>query len=202
MEQKFQTSFIPKKSVMPDLSSRPSIGLFLLISIILLLISFSIAAYVYLEKQTLISKIANAKVSIEKNKNNFETATIEDIVRLDARIKVAEGLISRHISVSPIFKFIEDHTLRNVRFKGFNFSIGGTNISSGSAFKIVMSGQAKDFKTLALQADEFGKIEYRNIIKDTVFSSLDLAANGNVGFSFSASIIPDFIKYENRPNFK
>jgi len=202
METKFQTSFIPKKSVTQEVTSGPVIGLFLLIAIILLLISFSIAGWVYLEKQILIKKINDDKAAIETNKNNFEIATIESVIRLDSRIKVANELIANHLSVSPVFNFIESRTLKNVRFKSFSFSTDGIDSSLNPAFKVVMSGQAKDFKTLALQADEFGKPEYRGVIKDPVFSSLDLAADGSVNFSFSASLVSDFVKYENSTNLQ
>jgi hypothetical protein len=63
-----------------------------------------------------------------------------------------------------------------------------------------MSGQAKDFKTIALQANEFGKIEYRDSIKEPVFSDLNLTADASVSFSFSAYVIPKFISY--RDNIK
>ena len=200
METKFQTSFIPKKSVTESVSSRPAVGLLLLIAIILLLISLSVAGWVYLEKQTLISYIGKDKIKIEANKSNFETATIEDTVRLDSRIKVANELIAKHLSVSPIFSFIEARTLKNVRFKSFIFSANGTDSAGNHILKIDMSGQAKNFETLASQADEFGKPEYRGVVKDPVFSSLDLATDGSVNFSFTASIVPDFVKYQNNLN--
>lgn len=202
METKFQTSFIPKKSVAEGITRKPSVGLFLLIAIILFIVSLSVAGWVYLEKKVLITKINNEKTAIETNKNNFETATIESIIRLDSRIKVANELVANHLSVSPIFNFIESRTLKNVRFKSFTFSAKGTDSSGNSVLKIDLSGQAKDFKTLALQADEFGKPEYRGVISGPMFSSLNLAVDGSVNFNFSASVISDFVKYKNSTNFQ
>jgi hypothetical protein len=202
METKFQTSFIPKKTVVEGITRKPSVGLFLLIAIILFIVSLSVAGWVYLEKKVLITKINNEKTAIETNKNNFETATIESIIRLDSRIKVANDLVKNHLSVSPIFNFIESRTLKNVRFKSFTFSSKGTDSSGNPVLKIDLSGQAKDFKTLALQADEFGKTEYRGVIEGPMFSSLNLAVDGSVNFNFSASVVPDFAKYENSTNFQ
>ena len=202
METKFQTSFIPKKTVTEGITRKPSVGLFLLIAIILFIVSLSVAGWVYLEKKVLITKINNEKTAIETNKNNFETATIESIIRLDSRIKVANDLVKNHLSVSPIFDFIESRTLKNVRFKSFTFSAKGTDSSGNPVLKIDLSGQAKDFKTLALQADEFGKTEYRGVIEGPIFSSLNLAVDGSVNFNFSASVVSDFAKYENSTNFQ
>ena len=202
METKFQTSFIPKKTIVEGITRKPSVGLFLLIAIILFIVSLSVAGWVYLEKKVLITKINNEKTAIETNKNNFETATIESIIRLDSRIKVANDLVRNHLSVSPIFNFIESRTLKNVRFKSFTFSAKGTDSSGNPVLKIDLSGQAKDFKTLALQADEFGKTEYRGVIEGPMFSSLNLAVDGSVNFNFSASVVSDFAKYENSTNFQ
>lgn len=201
METKFQTSFIPKKPIAEGIRERPSVGLFLLVSIIILLISLAVFAWVYFEKQVLIKNIATDKTVIEKNKASFETDTIESVVRLDSRIKVANELLANHISVSPIFGFIESRTLKSIRFKNFDFSVKGNDDSGNPVMKITMSGQAKDFKTLALQADEFGKVDYRNIIKEPVISNLNLASDGSVNFDFSVSVVSDFLKYINNGTF-
>lgn len=195
MDAKFQTSFIPKKPITEEKGTSSSISLFLLLSIIVFLVALGLAGWVFLQKKMTIQKIEADKVTIDANKSSFETATIEAIIRLDSRIKVAKDLLSNHVSVSPVFAFLENKTLKSIRFKNFHFSGSGKNENGEPSIRVEMSGQAKDFKTIALQADELGKVEYRNIIKNPVFSDLSPTADGSVSFSAMFSVLPSLISY-------
>jgi len=193
-----QTSFIPKKPIVEDSRiSSSSVSLFLIISIIVFLVSLSLMAWVALTKASMISGIKTDKETINTNKSAFETGTIESILRLDSRIKIAQSLLDKHIVVSPIFNFLEQRTLKSVRFKNFEFNNAGKATDGSDLVKVRMSGLAKDFKTIALQADEFGRVEYRDIIRETDFSDLNLTQDGFVSFTFSAYVVPSSILYKN-----
>ena len=195
MEAKFQTSFIPKKPIMGEQKTGSSISLFLLISVIVFLVSLGLLGWVIVQKNLLIKNIETAKTSIENNKGAFETATIESMIRLDSRIRISQDLLKNHISVSPIFTFLEKHTLKNIRFKSFHFSNASVDASGVSSMKVEMTGQARDFKTIALQADELGQVQYRDLIKNPVFSDLNLTADGGVSFTSSMLINTDLVSY-------
>lgn len=198
MDNNIQTSFIPKKPIVEDSRiSGSGVSLFLIISIIVFLVSLSLMAWVAFTKSSMINGIKADKETINTNKSAFETDTIESILRLDSRIKVAETLLGKHVAVSPVFDFLEQRTLKSVRFKNFKFYNAGKTNDGGDLVKVEMSGLAKDFKTIALQANEFGKIEYRDVMKETNFADLNLTQEGNVSFSFSAYIVPSFISYKN-----
>ncbi len=199
MDPKFQTSFIPKK-VMSEPTYRTGISLFLLLSIIIFLITLGISGWVYLEKQALMKNIEETKQTINDNKNSFDPDTIQDIVSLNSRIITAESLLKKHITVAPIFSFLQDHTLKNVRFKSFSFTNDGKNIEGENSVSISLGGQAATWETLASQADEFGKQEYRKIIHEPKVSSFSLNPDGGVSFSFSAFVQPEFISYESLVN--
>lgn len=194
METKFQTSFIPKKPVVQEIRTTSGISLFLLIAILIFIVSVGVAGWVFFEKGNLVKKIEENKDIIEVNKKAFETQTIESMLRLDSRIKVAGDLLSKHTAMSEVFEFLGARTLKNVRFKNFNFTISNID-SSASGVKVEMSGQAKDFRTVASQAEEFGRVEFRNIIREPEFSDLNLTQDGSVSFAFSAFIVPEFISY-------
>jgi hypothetical protein len=195
METKFQTSFIPKKPVVEERRNNSSISLFLLLSIIVFLVSLGLGGWVFIQKDLLIKNIAAAEDVIKSNKEAFELDTIESMIRLDSRIKIAKGLLANHVSISPIFSFLEDKTLKSVRFKTFAFSSAGKDESGAASIKLTMTGQARDFKTIALQAEEFGNINYRNIIKSPVFTDLNLTSDGSVSFSASMLVVPSFLSY-------
>ncbi len=196
---KFQTSFIPKKPVADLQKRRGGLSLFTLVSIIIFLIVLGVAGWVYLEKSILQQQIADQQNIIETNKSGLVTdnVTIEDIIRLNARMNVANTLLTNHVVVTPVFDFLQGRTLKNIRFKNFSFSSAGTNSSGQTGISIQMSGIAQDFKMVASQADEFGKPEWKNIIQEPAISSLNLNADGSVSFVFSAFIVADSILYKN-----
>jgi hypothetical protein len=196
MDTKFQTSFIPKKMAQTQ-ERKSSVSLFLLISIIIFLIALGLTAFVFLEKQTLKTSIASEQDIIKKNINSFEPATIENIVELNSRISVANTLLKNHVAVSPIFDFLQGRTLKNVRFKNFNFSQASKDTSGVSGVQITMAGQSRDWATLASQADEFGKSDWKKIIQEPKISNFNLNADGSVSFTFTAFINPEFLVYKN-----
>jgi len=203
METKYQTSFIPKKPVTMSGQVRSgSMSLFLLISIIIFLVSLGLAGYVFLEKSILIQKINADKSTIEANKNGLtsDSVTIESLVELNSRINISKDLLNRHISVSPIFNFLQQATLKSVRFNNFNFSSTGKDASGANRISVQMSGIAKGWETVASQADEFGKSDWRKIISEPKISNLNLNTDGSVSFLFSAYVSPDFLFYGNNIN--
>ncbi|MFH1454961.1 MAG: hypothetical protein ABIF22_01430 [bacterium] len=198
METKYQTSFIPKKPVNMAGSSRSGgMSLFLLVSLIIFLISLGLAGYVFLEKNLLIKNITTDQNTIEANKSGLvsDSITIESLVELNSRTNVAKDLLSKHIAVSPIFDFLQQGTLKSVRFKNFSFSSAGKNESGQNKVSIQMSGVARDWETVASQADEFGKPDWKNIINEPKISNLSLEADGSVSFLFAAYVVPDFLVY-------
>jgi hypothetical protein len=192
-EVKFQTSFIPKKPIAEEKPKR-GMSLFLFLSILVFFVAVGIAGYVYLEKQLLIKNITGAQNVISTNKGSFDTATIDSIVELNARIGAAQTLLGNHVSISPVFNFLNQATLVNVRFKDFTFS-GGTDSSGQQTVSIKMDGTAKDFQTVALQAAEFGKSDWRNIVRDVTVSNFNLNQDGSVSFLITATIVPSFLSY-------
>ncbi len=199
---KFQTSFIPKKPVADLQKRRGGLSLFTLVSLIIFLIVLGVAGWVYLEKSILRKQISDEQNIIETNRSGLvsDSVTIEDIIHLNSRINVASTLLANHVAISPIFDFLQGRTLKNVRFKSFNFFSASTDASGQRGISIQMSGQAQDFKMVASQADEFGKPEWKNTIIEPAISSLNLNADGTVSFVFSAFIVPDYLLYKNTIN--
>lgn len=200
METKYQTSFIPKKPVTVGAPTQPKgMSLFLLVSIIIFLISLGLAGYVFLEKQLLVTKIEESQNKISANKEGVfsDTNTVENLVSLNSRINVAKVLLAKHVSVSPVFNFLQQGTLKSVRFKNFTFSSGGKNESGANTVSIQLSGQARDWETVASQADEFGKPEWKKIISEPKMSNLSLNPDGSVSFTFTARIAVGSLAYTN-----
>jgi len=199
METKFQTSFIPKKPMVQEKKISSGINLFLLISLIIFFITSGLAGYVYFEKQRLVKKIDGEKTTIAKNKNSLtkDSLSIESFVELNTRIEVSKELLSKHITVVPIFSFLQDRVLKNVRFNSFVFSYSDKADTSGkNSVKVDVSGKALNWRTMAAQVDEFSKTQWKSIIKESKISNLSLSSDGSVAFLYTAYLNPDFIVYK------
>ncbi len=200
VETKFQTSFIPKKSMTTERLSGSRMSIFLFISIIIFLASLGIAIFVFLEKKILIQKISTDQSTIVTKKASFDPNTIDNIVELNTRIEVAKNLLASHTDITPIFNFLNQVTLKNVRFKDFSFSGQSVDSNGQNIVGIKMNGIARDFETVASQADEFGKQDWRNIIRGTQVSNLSLNTDGSVSFVLSATVLPGVLLYGNNQN--
>lgn len=192
METKFQTSFIPKKPIVQETTKVTSgISLFLLISILIFFVTSGVAGWVYWKKQDLISKINSEKINITNNKNSLtkDSLSIENFVILNTRIEVSKELLSKHITIAPVFQFLQERVLKNVRFNSFVFS----SSDKSSGVKVDISGKALDWRTMAAQVDELSKPQWKSIIKNSKISNLGLSSDGSVSFLYSVNLNPEFI---------
>ncbi len=201
METKYQTSFIPKKPVTTSGQSHSgSTSLLLIVSIIIFLSSIGLAGYVFLEKQFLTNKIITDQASIETNKGGLlsDSVTIESLIALNSRINIANGLLGKHVAISPVFDFLQKATLEHVQFKNFNFTSAGKDTSGQNKVSIQMSGIADDWETVASQSDEFGKPDWKKIISEPKITSFSLNTdNSRISFQFAAFVSPDYLFYAN-----
>ena len=189
MDTKFQTSFIPKKAVMD--TGRPraaSVSVFLIIAIILFIVSFAAAGGVFIYKKILIGQINDMNARLVEAKNSFEPTLIDTANALNSRIEGAKKLLAVHSAVSPVFDFLENDALSTVKFDSFSYQS-----KDGMAPILSLSGQAKDFTSVALQSDIFGQEKF---IKNPVFSDLNPDTSGNVVFKFNASLDPSLVSYQ------
>jgi hypothetical protein len=193
MEGKFQTSFIPKKPVTPATSSLSGgISFLSLIAVILFVASLALASAVFLYQNYLSSSIANKKESFKTNQKAFDPNTVTTYSTLNKRINIAGSLIKKHISVSSLFKVLEDSTLQTIRFNDFNYSY-----VSDKRINLSMKGQALNYNAIAKQSDVFSQNPASKYIHNPIFSDLDLDSRGNVIFSFTGEVDPEQILYSN-----
>lgn len=195
METKFQTSFIPKAGIDADVRParprRSPAGLLLSLCILIFIFTLVIFAGCIGYKAFIDKQIADIKVNIDKNIKAFEEDTIRSYARLDLRMDTASELLQNHTAASAFLDFLQRETLKSVRFNDFkyeySFDPAGANVS--------MSGIASGYNAVAYQSVVFG--QNRRLI-DPIFSNLDLNDKGNVVFTFSTKIKPDFVYYKSQ----
>lgn len=197
METKFQTSFIPKKSLAtPSVShSKTSMGFFMFFALIIFMISVGIAGGAYGWKKYIEKRVIRMDEDLKANESKFEPRTIDEYYRLEQRMNNAKKLIDSHISMSVFFKVLGKLTLKSVQFKDLKY-----NLEDDGNISIEMNGSVATYNALADQSRVFGA-EKR--ITNQVFSDIDVEKTGRVVFSFKGTINPELLYYKNNlPNPK
>ena len=191
MEQNFQTSFIPKKPILKEstIYARP-VSIFLIASFFALFTVLIATGGLYFYKGILVKKIDNMKNTLELAKNRFEPSKITELQIFDKRLISASDILSKHITVIPVFSALEQITMKSVRFTKFSYDL---RTKDNPVINIKMSGIAIGYRSVALQSDLFAK--NKNLI-DPIFSNLTLDNNGNVVFDLEFSVNPSFVNYK------
>lgn len=189
MDGKFQTSFIPKKPVVSAERSRNSgMSLFMIVSIFIFAVSLALAGLVFFGQRYLSSQLEKDKQNFSKAQENFDSITIETLVKLSKRIESAKKILNKHRAILPIFDFLETKTLENIRFKTVNVSFSEDGIP-----KLDIKGEAKNFSAVALQSDVFSESKE---LKNSIMSDVDLALTGGVTFNFTSEVDPNLALYK------
>ena len=201
METKFQTSFIPKKPLMPASSAfnapaprRHTSSLFMSIASLLFIVSIAAAGGMYFWKSSLESSQQAYKDQLVEREKLFNVDLIEELKRQNVKIDLAKELVANHIAMSQIFDVIGRLTIEKVRFLSMDVSAG----TPTEGIKISLKGYGTDFRVVAYQSDVLGQLEQyglRKIVKNPILTDPSLDGAGTVSFGFSATIDPSNLSY-------
>lgn len=194
-----QTSFIPKQSLSqaPSHMPRRVSGLSLLAWFIFFVsILSAIAGYLYGAMTD--RRITSLNNQIAEIKRGFETDTIKDIQRLNSRIDAGEDILAYHVAISPIFRTLEEKTLKSISFNKFGYVLSESSPGTSRQVLVTMSGRAKSYDAIAQQADSLAENEY---IVNPIFSNMTLdEARGTISFDLSFFVDQSLVSYEQQVN--
>ena len=201
METNFQTSFIPKRPLIPQVNIRPKSGasILIVIAVFIFIISVGGAGFTFVAKSILLKNQEQDKIDLADNESRFNVPLIEELKKANIKIDLAKELLKNHIVVSEVFNMISGLTVEGVRFTSFDFSAPDALNQAGKSFRINMKGVANTFSSVAFQSDVFGRSQKyvtNKVIKNPVLSDLTVDTNGNVSFNFSAEVVGSDISYE------
>lgn len=180
-------SFIPKKTIGAPVYKSRGLGIVTGFALIIFLVSAALWGALFLYERYLKEQISQKNDSLKIAQSELEPSLVTSLVLLSGKINAAKSLIQNHKVPSSIFVFLEDNTLKDVRFKDFNFLLSG-----GDEPSVSMSGLAKSYSSLALQA---GVFEKNSIVKRAAFSGFKLDKNGQVGFNVEIVFDPPILDY-------
>ena len=193
MEPNFQTSFIPKKSIIKERAiSVRSVSPITIISIFILFAMLVTTGTLYFYKGVLTSSKTQKVKDLDLAKNRFEPEKIAELQALDKRLRASSEILGQHIAVTPIFQVLQKITMKTVRFTSFAYSF---QEEPNAKVEVKMSGVAVGYRSIALQADLF--TQNKNFI-DPVFANLKLDDKGNVLFDLDFLVDPHFVDYKQK----
>ena len=160
--------------------------LFMLVSLVLFVASGALGIGVYLYNQYLETSSASKLDNLERASAAFEPNLIQELTRLDDRMRAASDILDRHLAPSAFFRMLEQTTLQTVSFRTLSFDV--TDLQNAT---IKMEGIAESVNSIAHQADLFSKI---NMVGSPIFSDIDRRADG-VHFVLSASLHTAALNY-------
>ena len=190
MEKDIQTSFIPKQSLSRDArSSGQPIGLFLLLSLVVLIVALLFLGGAYFYRFKLTDEINRPCSSVSGNELEEcgllpsltirrESLRENDIIAfelLDKQLRLADEIIKQHTTLLPVLSFIEGETLKSIKYTSF----------SQTGVDLNLNGVARNYEGVALQSIELSK---NPLIKDFIFSGVNADQQGNVSFALKLTL--------------
>ena len=196
MDNTIQTSFIPKKPIasLGHRSEKRPLGVLSFLSFVIVIIIGLLIGGLFIYKNYLIKQKDNLINSLNLSRESFEPKTISEVESFSRKINISKELLRNHLAVSPIFSRLEELTIPTVQFTKFSYQ------TTDKDFLVQMSGLARDYTSIALEAKEFNS-NRGNYFKDVVFSNLvssnSLNTKDYVSFDISFSVDKGLLAYEN-----
>ncbi len=174
----------------------PGFYITFLVFFISVLVSIGMFVYTRIIEASIEDKLAQ----IERVQAAFDPASMKELIRVDTRMKYAHLLIDGHVTPSEYLRLLEQMTLRNVRYESLSFNTGSAATKpSAQALpeaqtppSVVLTGQAADFKKIALQADQFA---LNADVRNPVVSGLNINSEKLAVFSVTMHIDQRLISY-------
>ena len=190
MDTKLQSSFIPKRPIVTTQSRGGGGGLYasplgFFSLAVLLVVGLAIigSAAVFFYEQYLVSTRADLDQKLATERAAIDTSTLDSLMRVGNRLSVAKDLLSKHVSLSSFFEFLQANTVQRIQFTEFKYGIDPRRDSL--TFNI--GGVAPDYTTLVFQSDALSK---HPDVQDVSFSDLNLDTKGNVVFMLKLTLDP------------
>jgi hypothetical protein len=191
METGIKSSFIPQGPIVPSSPSPRRSGgggfdFIVLTALVVFVASATLGVGVFLYAQFLSTSAASKLAQLERAKQAFEPALIQDLTRLDDRMRAADVILAQHMAPTMFFDLLEQLTLQTVSFSSLDFG------SESGEVRITMRGIAQSVNSIALQADLLSKT---GVIANPIFSNINRQLGG-VNFDFAADINRETLRYQ------
>ncbi len=195
MENSFQTSFIPKKPINATYVTKTPMNGLLVLAVIVFVIVIVAGVGLYFYKNYLIDQKNVLSESLNKISSTFEPETIKELEMFGNRTSTAKQVLQNHIVLSPMFEMLGALTIPQIQYTDFEHEM------ANGEFYVKISGLARDYKTIASQADVFSS-EKGKYFRNLVFSNLEKDKSNYLNFDLEFIVDPVVLSYENNLSLK
>lgn len=202
MEPKFKSSFIPKSGIGAagqktpvnpvgvsrsggDSSLR---GFGAMLALILFVLSVAASGAIFLYTKTLETSIDKKTEMLQRAREAFQPALIKELVRLDARMRSADEILSAHVAPSTLFTLLEQTTLRNVQMTRYSYELDQSNVP-----QIEFEGVTDSLASVSLQADVYKGNQF---IQNPAMSRLNVNGEDDIVFTGTASLDDRLLSFQ------
>jgi hypothetical protein len=189
MENSFQTSFIPKKPIISSTDVKEPRSLLLFITTLLMAAAILVSGILFVYKLYLTKQVASSSESLALVRDSFEKDTIAELELYDKRTQSAKQILSKHIVFSPMFALLGEITIPAIQYTSFEEQ------SDIKGYTVNIKGLARDYRSIALQADMFNSIKGRSFT-NVLFSNLVKDKSNNIGFDLKFNVGDELLSYE------
>lgn len=193
MEPTLQTTFIPKRPVASIVAEKKSNGAMTFFGVIATLVFLAAGisyGILFFYKKQLSTSIESSQASLTRQSETFDSNIVLELDDVNRRLESAEKLLTAHTIVTPLFKSLEELTLKTIRFTNFALQMPTRDRPTTL---VKMSGSAQGYDAIALQSDMFSRNRF---LKDPIFSNLVPDQKGNVSFDLTFFVDPSFVLYK------
>lgn len=205
MDSNIPTSFIPKDTIKSELRERREpVSILAIIALVLLAGSLVYLAGVYAYRYIVYNEInkpcaqdggttsCGLRASLEIRTRELQIEQLEELKRLDTKLKNGSSVLGRHITLKPFFVVLEQVTVQNIQFQKFQFD-KEKNL-------ITIEGIAKSYEDIAYQQKIFSTNELaRKAFSSFAFSDFDLNQTGAVSFKLAINVKGELLNYNQQP---
>ncbi len=190
MESGIQSSFIPRDAGQPQkirVAGSGGVGdLLLVLGIVALAASAALAGAVFLYQQYLRSSAASDIAQLKTAEQQFQPALVQQLTRLDDRMRAAQTILSTHIAPSAFFEVLNQVTLKTISYSNLDFQAPDPN-----HIQVKMQGVAQSVNSIALQDDLMSQ---SGVFTSPIFSNIDRQKDG-VHFDVTALVNPSALSF-------
>jgi len=178
-------SLIARRNVSsyPRMASR-GMGVLLVLAIIFTAAVLAVYGGVVGYRKTLESSLDSATKELSKLQDKFQPDNIRKIAEADRALYVARSILASHAYTTNVFAFLQNTTLRNVRYKSLSYT--------ANPRQLTLATEVEGYAGLKRQIE---LLEQSPFIRSAVFSSLTRSDTGTVGFSLQVTFESTLLRF-------
>lgn len=175
-------TFIPKREAQFETKPGPKFGLLGFGAFLLLIVSLILFGGSFFYKQGLNKDIKKMIQEIERQKEEFDPALINELILTSKNIEAAKSVVREHQIVSSVFALLEENTLSKVSFQKF----------ADKKTAVSLEGESSNYEEIAKQVLI---LKANPLVEEIQFSRLAKSQN-KINFGLEIILKPEILSYK------